>query len=125
MNTGQCCKPGGNCTICPTNYILTAEGCEYCGECVGRLLTSITDLDSNVTLALKSLKQGTAGIIAELQYQDVNKTLQRYGIILDLALIIILLVSFFFIAVNQGTIYMKIFALIDFFTCISYFCVFY
>lgn len=94
MNTGQCCKPGGNCTICPTNYILTAEGCEYCGECVGRLLTSITDLDSNVTLALKSLKQGTAGIIAELQYQDVNKTLQRYGIMLDLALIIILLESF-------------------------------
>ncbi|XP_068678125.1 laminin subunit alpha-like [Montipora foliosa] len=77
VNTGQCCKKGGNCTICPVNYIPTAEGCEYCGECVGRLLSTVTDLDRNVTLALKSLKQGTAGIIAELYFKDVNETLQR------------------------------------------------
>ena len=77
INTGQCCKWGGNCTICPENYILTPEGCEYCGECVGRLLTTAINLDRNVTLALKSVQQGTAGIIAEGRFSDVNETLQR------------------------------------------------
>lgn len=77
INTGKCCKWGGNCTICPENYILTSEGCEYCGECVGRLLATATKLDNNLTLALKSLKQGTAGIIAEQRFTDMNETLQR------------------------------------------------
>ncbi|KAJ7333746.1 regulation of embryonic development [Desmophyllum pertusum] len=77
INTGQCCKPGGNCTICPENYILTPEGCEYCGECVGRLLDTATGLDHNLTQALKSLEHGTAGIIAEGRFTDINETLQR------------------------------------------------
>lgn len=80
INTGQCCKLGGNCTLCPENYILTPQGCEYCGECVGRLLNTATNLDHNLTLALKSLKQGTAGIIAESRFSSINETLQRYGI---------------------------------------------
>lgn len=80
INTGQCCKPGGNCTICPENYILTDEGCEYCGECVGRLLNTSTELDRNLTQALKSLEHGTAGIIAESRFSDINETLQRYAI---------------------------------------------
>ena len=79
INTGQCCKPGGNCTICPQNYILTPEGCEYCGECVGRLLNTSTNLDRDLTQALKSLEQGTAGIIAEGRFSDINETLQRFA----------------------------------------------
>ena len=78
VNTGQCCKPGGNCTICPVNYILTSEGCQYCGECVGRLLKTATELDRNLSFALKAVKQGTAGIIAEGRFSDLNETLQRY-----------------------------------------------
>ena len=47
---------------------------------MGRLLNTSTELDGNLTQALKSLEQGTAGIIAESRFLDINKTLQRYAI---------------------------------------------
>lgn len=47
---------------------------------MGRLLNTSTELDGNLTQALKSLEQGTAGIIAESRFSDINKTLQRYAI---------------------------------------------
>ena len=77
INTGECCKPGGDCEICPTNYILTPQGCVYCGECVGRLLNKATILDYNLTTVLKSLEQGAAGLVAENRFTDINETLQR------------------------------------------------
>lgn len=46
---------------------------------MGRLLNTSTELDRNLTQALKSLEQGTAGIIAESRFSDINETLQRYA----------------------------------------------
>jgi len=43
-------------------------------------LNTSTELDRNLTQALKSLEQGTAGIIAESRFSDINETLQRYAI---------------------------------------------
>jgi hypothetical protein len=77
VNTGQCCKPGGNCTICPPNYILTPSGCEFCGECVGRLLDTAQGLDKNITIVLDYLKKGAAGLIAQAKYKDLNETLNK------------------------------------------------
>ena len=49
VNTGQCCEPGGNCTICPLGYRVTENGCEFCGDCVKRLLATAKALDYNIT----------------------------------------------------------------------------
>ena len=51
---------------------------------MGRLLSTAIDLDRNVTQALQSLKQGSAGIIAEGRFSDINETLQRYSTLQDL-----------------------------------------
>ena len=78
MNTGQCCKPGGNCTICPRSYRLTPQGCEYCGDCVDRLLEIVTGLDYNITTVLNPLQSGVSGVLVQTSLDEVNKTLQRY-----------------------------------------------
>lgn len=46
---------------------------------MGRLLNTSTDLDRKLTQALKSLEHGTAGIIAEGRFSDINETLQRFA----------------------------------------------
>lgn len=45
---------------------------------MGRLLKTATALDRNLTLALKLVEQGSAGIIAQGRFSDINETLQRY-----------------------------------------------
>lgn len=54
---------------------------------MGRLLKIATVLDRNLTLAMKLLQQGSAGIIAQGRFSDINETLQRYYILLYLVLV--------------------------------------